>query len=102
MSTMSIGEASGAGVPALVSSAQRGEPVALTSNGSVVAEVVSAEELAELRHARETLFDVTMVLTRLASDGGHRTDLDDVIEAFGLDRAQLETELAAEIAVGNL
>lgn len=37
-----------------------------------------------------------LVLGRLAGDTGIRTDLDEVIRAFGFDRAELEAEMVAE------
>lgn len=33
-------------------------------------------------------------MTRLATDNGHRTSLDVLIEFFGLDQAELEDEIA--------
>jgi hypothetical protein len=39
-----------------------------------------------------------LVLARAAGDDGTRSDIDDVIEALGFDRSQLEAELDAEIA----
>lgn len=48
----------------------------------------------------EDLLDATLVAARFATDNGERTDLDDAIEMFGLNRAELEAELAEEIADG--
>lgn len=96
MVTMSITEASRAGVSALVSSAAAGDDVALSRHGRVVAQVVDATELAELRRDRETLRDAALVMARFATDDGSRTDLDDVIDAVGLSRVELERELDAE------
>jgi antitoxin (DNA-binding transcriptional repressor) of toxin-antitoxin stability system len=96
MVTMSITEASRAGVSALVSSAAAGDDVALSRHGKVVAQVVDATELAELRRDRETLRDAALVMARFATDDGSRTDLDDVIDAVGLSRVELERELDAE------
>lgn len=39
-----------------------------------------------------------LVLARELSDTGNRTDLDDVIAAFGFDRTELEDELDADMA----
>lgn len=96
MVTMSITEASRAGVSALVSSAAAGDDVALSRHGRVVAQVVDATELAELRRDRETLRDAALVMARFATDDGSRTDLDAVIDAVGLSRVELERELDAE------
>ena len=96
MVTMSITEASRAGVSALVSSAAAGDDVALSRHGRVVAQVVDATELAELRRDRETLRDAALVMARFATDDGSRTDLDVVIDAVGLSRPELERELERE------
>lgn len=96
MVTMSITEASRAGVSALVSSAAAGDDVALSRHGRVVAQVVDATELAELRRDRETLRDAALVMARFATDDESRTDLDAVIDAVGLSRVELERELDAE------
>lgn len=93
MTTMTITEASRTGVSGLVSSAESGTDVALSRHGHVVAEIVSAEEIASLRRDRETLRDAALVMVRFATDSGVRTDLDQAMEAFGLSRAELENEI---------
>ena len=97
MSTLSISDASRAGVSALVSSAEQGHDVALARHGRVVAEVVSADEIDGLRRDRDTLRDAALVMARFATDSGVRTDLDQAMKAFGFTREELEAELAAEI-----
>lgn len=92
---MSITEANRTGLSGLVSSAEAGDDIALSRRGKIVAEVVGTEELADLRRDRETLRDVALVMTRMATDTGHRTDLDAAMSAFGIDRADLEAEIAA-------
>jgi len=62
-----------------------------------VAEVVSADEMDELRRDRDTLRDAALVMARFATDSGVRTDLDQAMKAFGFTREELEAELAAEI-----
>lgn len=96
MKTLTITEASRRGVSGLVSSAETGEDIALSRHGRVVAEIVSAQEMGQLRKARETLRDAALVMARVVTDSGARTDLDQVLETFGLDRRELEAELAAE------
>lgn len=91
---MSITEANRSGLSGLVSAAEKGEEVALSRHGRVVAEVISSEEARALRADRETLRDAALVMTRLATDSGNRTDLDDVMASFGIDRADLEQEIA--------
>ncbi|WP_257161766.1 type II toxin-antitoxin system Phd/YefM family antitoxin [Corynebacterium cystitidis] len=96
MKTYTITEASRIGVSGLVSSAEASEQVALSRHGCIVAQIVSAEEMAQLRKERELLRDAALVMVRLASDSGGRTDLDQAMEAFGLSRAELEAELASD------
>lgn len=96
MTTMSISSASSTGVSGLVSRAEAGDTVSLSRHGRVVAEIISAEEVTELRRDRETLRDAALITARLATDTGVRTDLDQAMAAFGLDRAELEAELDVE------
>jgi hypothetical protein len=42
-----------------------------------------------------------LLLARVATDTGVRTDLDDAISAFGFDRSELEAELDADLAAGR-
>ncbi len=101
MTTMTITEASRAGLSALVASAEEGNDIPLSRHGKVVAEVVSAEEISGLRRDRDTLRDAALVMVRFATDTGVRTDLDQAMESFGFTRAELEAELAADIAAGR-
>ena len=102
MKTLSINDASRSGLSGLVASAEAGTPVALSRHGRVVAEVVSAEEMAMLREAKDSLLETAIVMARFATDNGNRTELDDVIETLGFNRAELEAELGAEIAAGEV
>ena len=68
----------------------------MSRHGKVVAEVVSAEEIAQLRQDRETLRDAALVMARFATDSGVRTTLEQAMEFFNLDRAELEAENAEE------
>ncbi|ALD65035.1 hypothetical protein AA310_15215 [Arthrobacter sp. YC-RL1] len=61
-----------------------------------MAEIVSAREIAQLRRDRETLRDAALVMARFATDSGVRTDLDQAMEFFNLNRAELEAENARE------
>ncbi|MBW4096019.1 MAG: prevent-host-death family protein [Acidobacteria bacterium] len=97
---MSITEASRAGMSSLVASAQ-GNGVPLSRHGKVVAEVVSADEIAGLRRDRETLRDAALAMARFATDTDVRTRLDQAIEFFGLTRAELEAEIVADVAAGR-
>ncbi|OMH27708.1 hypothetical protein BKD30_03455 [Tersicoccus phoenicis] len=92
MIPMTISAASRTGISGLVSSAEAGQDVVLSRHGRVVAEIVSAEEIARLRRDRELLKDAAIVMARFATDSGVRTDLDSALEAFGLSRNELESE----------
>ncbi|RBM01785.1 hypothetical protein C1H84_08060 [Glutamicibacter soli] len=61
-----------------------------------MAEIVSAREIAQLRRDRENLRDAALVMARFATDSGVRTDLDQAMEFFNLNRAELEAENARE------
>ena len=102
MKTLSITEASRSGISGLVAAAESGGPIALARHGRVVAEVVSADQMATLRQAQESLLDAALVMARFVTDSGERTDLDDALEMFGFSRTELEAELAEEIATGRL
>lgn len=99
--TLSVTAAAVRGVPGLVKDAERGEDIIVERRGHPVAAVVSIEHLEEMRRLRADLVGAALVLARELTDTGHRTDLDDAISAFGLDRADLEAELAADILAGR-
>ncbi|MHC6177269.1 hypothetical protein [Glutamicibacter sp. X7] len=68
----------------------------MARHGKIVAEMVSAQEIAQLRRDRETLRDAALVMARFAADGGVRTELDQAMELFNWSRAELEAEIVAE------
>lgn len=73
----------------------------MSRHGKVVAEVVSAKEIAQLRQDRDTLRDAALVMARFATDSGVRTTLDQAMEFFNLNRAELEAENAEEAQSDN-
>ncbi len=85
----------------MVASAQSGNDIPLSRHGKVVAEIVSAKEISELRRDRETLRDAALVMARFATDAGIRMDLDQAMGSFGFTRAELEAEIVADIAAGR-
>jgi len=101
MTTLSITEASRAGLSALVTAAEEGRDIPLSRHGKVVAEVVSAKEIAQLRNDRDTLRDAALAMARFATDSGVRTTLDQAMEFFNLNRAELEAENAEEAQSDN-
>lgn len=97
MRIMSIPEASGISLVALIASAEQGNSTGLSRHGRIVAEIVSAEDISELRRDHDTLRDAALAMARFATETGARTDLDQAIELFGLTRAELEAEIATDI-----
>lgn len=99
--TLSVTAATGRGVAGLVKDAERGEDLIVERHGRPVAAVVSIEHFDELHLLRADLTAAALVLARELGDTGRRMDLDRAIAAFGLDRAELEAELDADIAAGR-
>jgi len=96
-----VTEASRRGVAALVREAGEGRDVIVARHGAPVAAVVGMARLAELEELERDLRSAALVLARLATDTGERTDLDAAIAAFGYDRVELEAELDADLAAGR-
>lgn len=67
-------------------------------HGKAVAAVVSMRHLEEIRELESDLRDAVLLLARAATDTGRRTDVDSAIRSLGLDRGELESELAADLA----
>ena len=93
-----VSEASRRGIAGLIKDAEAGEDVVLARHGRPVAAVVSARQLDRLRALEGELRDAALVIVRAATDTGIRASLDQAMEAFGLDRAELEAELDADLA----
>ena len=98
---VSVTDAAGRGVPGLVRDAERGHDIVVARRGQPVAAVISIRRLERLRDLEADLRSATLVLTRVMTDDGSRRELDDVISSFGFDRAELEAELAADLAAGR-
>jgi antitoxin (DNA-binding transcriptional repressor) of toxin-antitoxin stability system len=96
--TISVTDASARGVSGLLRDAEGGNDVIVQRHGRAVAAVVGMGRLTEIASLEADIRSAAVVLARAASDDGARTDLDDVIDALGFDRAQLEAELDAEAA----
>jgi|SRR5690625_1282804 len=90
---LSVTEAASRGVSKLVRSAEHGENLVVQRHGQSVAAVVSMQRLEQIEKIEEGLRDSLLVLARLGTDTGERTDLTEVIEQFGFDKAELEAEL---------
>lgn len=98
---VSVTDAAGRGVPGLVREAEQGHDLVVARHGRPVAAVISIGRLERLRDLEADLRSATLVLTRAMTDQGSRHDLGDVISSMGFDRAELEAELAADIAAGR-
>lgn len=99
--TLSVSAATGRGVAGLVKDAEHGEDIIVERHGRAVAAVISIDHLDRLKRVRSDLTAASLVLARELSDAGHRTELDAAIAAFGMDRAELEAELDADLAAGR-
>ncbi|WP_210603048.1 type II toxin-antitoxin system Phd/YefM family antitoxin [Brevibacterium oceani] len=95
MTNLTISQANQTGISGLVSSAESGEEITLSRHGRPVASVVATHELEELKRDSESLRDVALVMARMATDSGVRTDLDQAMDHFGISRTELEDEIDA-------
>lgn len=98
---LSVTDASRRGVSGLVADAERGGGVVVERRGVPAAVVVGAARMRAILEREDDLRSAALVLTRAATDDGTRSSLDEVIEAFGFDRAELERELDAELTAGT-
>lgn len=98
---VSVTEAATRGVSSLVRAAEYGEDVVVERHGRAVAAIVSMAHLEDISRLEHDLRESVLLLARLATDTGGRTDLNTAIEAFGLDRTVLEAELADDLAAGR-
>jgi antitoxin (DNA-binding transcriptional repressor) of toxin-antitoxin stability system len=96
--TISVTDASARGVSGLLRDAEGGNDLIVERHGRAVAAVVGIGRLAEIANLEADIRSAALVLARAADDDGTRSDIDDVIDALGFDRSQLEAELDAEIA----
>lgn len=86
---LTVTEAAKRGVAGLVADAEQGEDLVVTRHHRPVAAVVGIRRLAELDEVITDLRDLALVLARSVDDSGRRTDLDDVLAAFGHTRETL-------------
>jgi len=99
-SSLSVTEAAKRGLPRIVADAENGAAVVIERRGQKVAAVMAYERARALVQREDDVRDAILVLSRIVTDSGGRTGLDDVIAAFGFDRDELERELDAEITAG--
>lgn len=88
------------GVSAIVRAADEGREIVVERHGRAVAAIVGMQRLEALSELEADVRSAALVLSRLATDDGSRTTLDEVIASLGFDRAELEAELDADLAAG--
>lgn len=96
--TMSVSAANSRGISGLLRDAEAGSDIVVERHGRAVAAVLSMRRLSELAELEADLRSAALVFSRAATDNGERTDLDRAIAVLGFDRAELEAELAVELA----
>lgn len=90
-----IGEAASKGISRLAADAEGGHEYVLLRNSRPVAAVVGVgklERLQQLDQVEEDLRLMALALIRLATDGGERVSLDDVLKHFDLTEADLHDD----------
>lgn len=97
---LSVTEASSRGVAGLLRDSERGADTVVERHGRPVGAVVSIQHFSELRELEQDLKSAALVLSRAATDNGHRTDLDDIIAAFGFTREELQRRRRDDAAAG--
>lgn len=99
---LSVTEASERGIAKIVKEASEGSMFVVERHHKPVAAVIGIERLRYIEELEEDLIDMALVLARVATSKGSTVSLEEVLEMFGDDRAELEAELAREIAAGEL
>ncbi|MEU2947649.1 prevent-host-death family protein [Nocardiopsis alba] len=87
---ISVTDAARRGVAGIVHDAEQGTELIVTRRREPVAAVVAFSRLAELERSEADLRDLALVMARELTDGGRRTSMDDVLDAFGHTRDSLE------------
>lgn len=87
---LTVTDATRRGVAGLVADAEHGQDLVVTRRNEPVAAVIGVQRLAEIDDLTDDLRDLALVLSRAATDDGRRTDLDDVLAAFGHTRESLQ------------
>jgi len=99
--TLSITDAGKRGVSSLARDAEHGAAFLVERRHQPVAAIIGADRLLEYQEAERDLRDLSLVMVRLATDGGRRTSLDEVFSRFGFDREAVQHELDEDLAAGR-
>jgi prevent-host-death family protein len=94
--TFSITEAAERGLPSVVRSASAGVDFVIEKHGKPQAVIVGIDRITQLEELERDLQGSALVLSRILSDNGNRSDIDEVIKYFNLDPVELRAEAAAE------
>jgi prevent-host-death family protein len=87
---ISISEANRLGVSGLVREAEEGRDQVVLRNNKPVAAVVGMHRLEELQQLEDDLLDIALLTSRTMTTSDRRHSLDDVLNAFGYTREQLQ------------
>jgi len=68
----------------LVADAAAGRAIIISKNNRPTAALVGIDRLQQLEDREENLALLSLAMTRIATDNGNRTDLDDFIAELGL------------------
>ena len=99
--TFSVTEAVERGLPSVVRRASAGTDFVIERHGKPQAVIIGIERITKIEELERDLQSALLVLSRVATDNGNRTDIDTVIKSFGFDPAELRTEAAAEFAASG-
>lgn len=94
----SVTEAAERGLPSVIRSANAGTDFVIERHGKPQAVIIGIDRITKLAELERDLQSATLVLSRVATDNGNRTDIDTVIKQFGFDPAELRRETAADFA----
>lgn len=94
--TFSITEAVARGLPSVVRSAAAGIDFVIEKHGKPQAVIIGIDRITQLEELERDLQSSALVLSRVLSDNGNRSDIDEVIKYFNLDPIELRAEVAAE------
>lgn len=99
--TFSVTEAAARGLPSVVRGANAGTDFVIEKHGQPQAVVIGIERITRIQELERDLQSAALIISRIATDNGNRTDIDTVIAGFGFDPAELRAEMAAETLVSR-
>ena len=86
---ISLTEAGKRGLSALVRDAESGADQIVMRNNRAVAAVISIDRLEHLQQLEDDLADIALAAARMLTAPDERSSLDDVLDEFGVSRADL-------------